>query len=186
MICGLDRYSSSPLREALSRLTAEHLVIADERRGFRAAGTSLADLHDLTKFRIILEKNAFEESISQGTDDWEAGIVSALHKLEALQHVPPRETRALDDVWIERHKNFHIALIAACGSNRLLTACSAMFDHSQRYRALWAQSRSAPRNADAEHRRLAEAALRRDKTTGTEILCKHIQKTADQVAKFLE
>lgn len=180
------QYSSSPLREALSRLAAEQVVVADERRGFRAARTSLADLRDITKFRIILETNAFEESISHGTDEWEAGIISALHRLEALENVLPRETRSLDDVWIGRHKSFHTALIAACGSSRLLATCSAMFDHSERYRTLWAQRRSAPRNAGAEHRRLAEAALRRDKVGGTEILRHHIQKTADQVSQFLK
>ena len=42
------QYSSSPLREALNRLTAEQFVIADERRGFRAARTSVADLRDIT------------------------------------------------------------------------------------------------------------------------------------------
>jgi DNA-binding GntR family transcriptional regulator len=180
------QYSSSPLREALNRLTAEQFVTADERRGFRAARTSLADLRDITKFRVILEASAFGEAISQGTDEWEAGIVAALHRLEALENVLPRDTRSLDGVWIERHKSFHIALIAACGSSRLLATCSAMFDHSQRYRTLWAQRRSAPRNAGAEHRRLADAALRRDKNAGPELLCEHIQKTADQVAKFLK
>jgi GntR family transcriptional regulator, carbon starvation induced regulator len=180
------QYSSSPLREALNRLAAEQFVVADERRGFRAARTSLADLRDITKFRIVLERSAFEEAISQGTDEWEAGIISALHRLEALQNVLPRDTRSLDDVWIERHKNFHLALIAACGSSRLLAACSAMFDHSQRYRTLWALRRSAPRNAAPEHRRLADAALRRDKKAGAELLAEHIQRTADQVAKFLD
>jgi GntR family carbon starvation induced transcriptional regulator len=179
------RYSSSPLREALSRLAAEQIVTADERRGFRAARISLADLRDITKFRIALETSAFKESISQGTDEWEAGIVSALHRLEALENALPRESRSLDDIWIERHKSFHIALIAACGSGRMLAACSAMFDHSQRYRSLWATRRTAPRNAGSEHRRLMDAALRRDTTGGMAILSGHIQKTADQVSEFL-
>jgi len=179
------RYSSSPLREALSRLAAEQIVTADERRGFRAARVSLADLHDITRFRIALETSAFRESIVHGTDEWEAGIISALHRFEAIGNALPRESRSLDDVWIERHKNFHIALIAACGSSRMLAACSAMFDHSQRYRNLWARRRSAPRNAGAEHRRLLDAALRRDTTTGMAILSEHIQKTADQVSRFL-
>jgi DNA-binding GntR family transcriptional regulator len=178
-------YSSSPLREALSRLVAEQIVTADERRGFRAARISLADLRDLTTFRIMLETSAFKEAIGRGTDEWEAGIISALHRLEALEGALPRESRSLDDVWIERHKSFHIALIAACGSSRMLAACSAMFDHSQRYRSLWATRRSAPRNAGAEHRRLMDAALKRDAAAGVTILRGHIQKTADQVSEFL-
>ena len=179
------RYSSSPLREALSRLAAEQIVTADERRGFRAAPISLADLRDITNFRIALEMSAFKNRSTTVPTSWEAGIVSALHRLETLENALPRDSRSLDDVWIDRHKSFHIALIAACGSERMLAACSAMFDHSERYRNLWAQKRSAPRKAELEHRRLMDAALRRDTVTGVSLLRDHIQKTADQVSKFL-
>jgi DNA-binding GntR family transcriptional regulator len=180
------QYSSSPLREALSRLTAEQIVVADERRGFRAAAVSRADLRDITEFRIVIETRAFEESIRRGNDEWEAGIVATLHRLEALLNALPRESRGLDDLWIERHKQFHSALIGACGSQRMVAACSAMFDHSQRYRSLWTKKRSAPRNAAAEHRRLAAAALKRDVAQGVALLSDHIQKTADQVSKLLD
>jgi GntR family carbon starvation induced transcriptional regulator len=178
-------FSSSPLREALNRLAAEQIVTADERRGFRAARISLADLRDITNFRLILEINAFEASMDRGGAEWEAGVISARHMLDDLENLMPARTRSFDRVWIERHKSFHIALIAACGSSRLLGACSAMFDQSQRYRSLWAKRRPAPRNAGPEHRRLMEAALRRDKVVGKQILSQHIQKTADQVSEFL-
>lgn len=178
-------FSSSPLREALNRLAAEQIVTADERRGFRAAPVSLADLRDITNFRLILEISALEASMDHGGAEWEAGVISARHLLDDLEKFIPPKTKSFDSVWIERHKNFHIALISACGSSRLLDACSAMFDQSQRYRSLWAKRRPAPRNAGGEHRRLMEAALRRDKALGKQILSQHIQKTADQVSEFL-
>jgi GntR family transcriptional regulator, carbon starvation induced regulator len=178
-------FSSSPLREALNRLTAEQIVTSDERRGFRAARISLADLRDITNFRLILEISAFEASMDRGGAEWEAGVISARHLLDDLENTMPSSTRSLDRAWIDRHKSFHIALISACGSDRLLGACSAMFDQSQRYRSLWVKRRPAPRNAGPEHRRLMEAALRRDKVVGKQILSQHIQKTADQVSEFL-
>jgi hypothetical protein len=45
--------------------------------------------------------------------------------------------------------------------------------------------RTDPQKLRELHRRLADAALRRDKKAGAELLCEHIQRTADQVAKFL-
>jgi DNA-binding GntR family transcriptional regulator len=179
------RYSSSPLREALSRLAAEEIVTVDERRGFRAALVSQDDLRDITRFRLVLEVSAFEESIAQGAVDWEAAVIAALHRLESQQKKLPAQTRSRDPAWIDSHRAFHTALISACGSDRLLAASSAMFDQSQRYRALSARHRVMPRNSRAEHRRLAEAALRHDCGLGPRLLREHIQKTADQVSTYL-
>jgi GntR family transcriptional regulator, carbon starvation induced regulator len=178
-------FSSSPLREALSRLVAEEIVTVDERRGFRAAPVSQDDLHDITRFRLVLEVSAFEESIARGTVDWEAAVIASEHRLESLQKKLSAGTRSQDPAWIESHKAFHTALISACGSDRLLAASSAMFDQSQRYRALSARHRPGPRNSRAEHRRLAEAALRHDPDLGPRLLREHIQKTADQVSTYL-
>ena len=60
-----------------------------------------------------------------------------------------------------------------------------MFDQSQRYRSLSAKHRTSPRSSGAEHRRLLEVALRRENSVGTQLLAEHIQKTADQVARYL-
>jgi GntR family carbon starvation induced transcriptional regulator len=179
------RFSSSPLREALNRLAAEQLVTVDERRGFRAARASLADLRDITRFRLIIETSAFDASMTHGTAEWEAESVAALHRLDALTKALPTKTRSWDRAWIESHKAFHTALVSACGSSRLLAACSAMFDQSQRYRSLSAKHRTSPRSSGAEHRRLLEVALRRENSVGTQLLAEHIQKTADQVARYL-
>ena len=47
-------FSSSPLREALNRLSQEGLVQADERRGFRVSPISAHDLADITKMRLMM------------------------------------------------------------------------------------------------------------------------------------
>ena len=179
------RFSSSPLREALNRLAAEQIVTVDERRGFRAARASLADLRDITRFRLIIETSAFDASMTDGTAEWEAEAIAALHRLEALTKTLPAKTRSFVPAWIDAHKAFHIALVSACGSTRLLTSCAAMFDQSQRYRCLSAKHRTSPRNSGAEHRQLLELALRRDHVAGIRLLAEHIQKTADQVSKYL-
>src|SRR4051812_27593724 len=74
-------FSSSPLREALSRLTQEGLVKSDDRRGFRVAPISLEDLADITRMRLMLDVQAFGESIAAGDDEWEATVVAAYHRL---------------------------------------------------------------------------------------------------------
>ena len=77
--------SNTPLREALNRLAAEQLVIADERRGFRSAPVSAEDFWDLTTFRIAIENAALIDAIRNGDDEWESGIVAAFHRMEVFQ-----------------------------------------------------------------------------------------------------
>ena len=73
--------SSSPLREALNRLAAEGLVEAEERRGFRVKPVSIAEFLDLTRVRLLLEKEALKESMRLGDDEWEARIIAAFHRM---------------------------------------------------------------------------------------------------------
>lgn len=177
--------SSSPLREALNRLAAEGLVIADDRRGFRAAPVSTADLWDMTNLRLLLERAALEESMTRGTDEWEARIIAAFHRLERVETRITSGLLALNDDWTERHKDFHMALFSACDSPRLRAQCSSLFDQSERYRRLSARHRKEPRNKAGEHRRLMDLVLARNAAAATAALREHVMETATNVAKAL-
>lgn len=181
--CG---FSNTPLREALNRLAAEGLVVADERRGFRATPISLADFRDLTSYRLVLEHAALLDSMAQATDDWEAGVLAAYHRLEAAEDRNRPDGSKLDPEWTDRHKAFHMSLLAACQSRRLLDQCSEMFDHAERYRRLSAVSRGkGPKPARGEHKRLTELALARNAEATAALLRKHVVSTAENCARAL-
>lgn len=177
--------SSSPLREALNRLTGEGYVIADQRRGFRAARISRGDLDDITKFRLVIEVQAFIESVERGASDWERNIQEALTQLEYAAQRSAPESPGLSTHWIQKHKEFHMALVAACSSRRQIETCSSLFDQSQRYRNIAARHRVSARSGGAEHKRILQAALDRDKRAAGTLLYEHIQKTAQYVSRFL-
>ena len=107
--------SSSPLREALNRLVAENLVVADERRGFRAAPVTVGDLMDLTAMRVVVEPGALVASMKAGSDAWESQVVAAFYRLDRIERRIAAGQMSRDDEWTARHKEFHIALISACG-----------------------------------------------------------------------
>lgn len=182
----LHKFSSSPLREALNRLVAEGLVTSDERRGFRSAPMTTKDLSDLTQCRIIQEAGAFELAIRYGDDAWEASVVAAFHRLEKVERQINRGEAQRDDAWTQLHKAFHIALISACGSERLISACENHFDQSERYRRLSASVRSKSRNTVAEHKALMDCVLRRDAAKARTLIVDHIEKTATNVSKYLK
>src|SRR6201998_1543208 len=93
-LCDRPSVSLGAIREALSRLTSEGLVVAEPQRGFRAAPISPEDLQDLTKVRIEIDSLCLRRAIELGDVDWEAHLVAAFHRLsrtpERASDDPPR------------------------------------------------------------------------------------------------
>jgi GntR family transcriptional regulator, carbon starvation induced regulator len=156
-----ERYDAgfSPLRESLSRLVVEGLVIGEDQRGFRVAPLTVEDFIDLTTLRREIEVMAVSRSVERGGDTWEADLVRAFHHM-LLASAPVN--RGYPTEWARRHKAFHEALVAACGSPRLLLLRRQLFDHFMRYQ------RVAPRHVwknsirDTEHKKIVDAAVSRN------------------------
>jgi len=178
-------FSSSPLREALSRLTQEGLVRADELRGFRVAPISSEDLADITRMRIMLDVPALRESIEHGDDEWEASIVAAYYRLEKVEARLDDGPLILDEEWAGLHRDFHAALLAACPSDRQLLWSASLFDQAERYRRYSARHRKSARRKSNEHKKLMDATIKRDANTACTLLQEHIQGTQRSVDAVL-
>ena len=174
-------FSSSPLREALSRLAQEGLVRADERRGFRVASISREDLRDITRMRLLIDVPALADAMANGNDTWEAAIVAAHHRLDKMESRFSDGPLVLDDQWSAVHKDFHMALVSACTSERQLAWSASLFDQAERYRRFSARHRTSSRRKSDEHRQLMDAALRRDTPVACALLTEHIQSTQRNV-----
>jgi GntR family carbon starvation induced transcriptional regulator len=178
--------SLSPLREALSRLTSEGLVLqADDQRGFQVAPVSQDNLTEVTALRRTLEVMALRESIRHGDDAWESEIVAALHRLSKLSARSARRENLVDDEWESWHRHFHTALIGACRSPVLLQFCDTLLDLSDRYRRVFIHLRRGPRNVHSEHTAIADAALARDAGRACRLMEKHIETTGSNILAVL-
>jgi DNA-binding GntR family transcriptional regulator len=171
--------SISTLRELLSRLASEDLVVAEGQRGFEVAPVSADDLQEIAGLRLLLESHALEQSFAAGGLDWEGGVVSAHHKLAALERSLLAGDTADATLWKRYDWEFHHALITACGSRALLKAHAAAYDRYLRYQMVAVIFRGEI--AADEHRKLLEAALARDSTTAREVLRNHIDGCVAQV-----
>lgn len=178
--------SSSPLREALNRLAAEGLVEIEERRGFRVKPVSIGELNDLTRLRLLLEREALRLSMLNGDDSWEANVVAAFHRLRLAQGRLSGADMILDEAWSTAHFDFHHALIAACGSPNLLQLCASYFEQAQRYRNVSARFRKTSKDSAASHRRLMNAVLSRQQHAAETLITEHIEGTARNVAAALQ
>lgn len=183
-----DRYGMgfSPLREALNRLQAERLVTSVALKGFSVAPLSMAEMWDATNTRILIESRALRLSIEQGGDEWEAGIVGALHALllqAARGTASEEDARALE----ARHHAFHHALLSACGSGWLMDFFQRLYVESERYRhpMLAPRPGEPARDVQAEHEALAKATLARDADLACALLADHYRRTAQRVERMM-
>jgi DNA-binding GntR family transcriptional regulator len=163
--------SPGAVREALSRLVPHQLVVSQDQKGFAVAPVSIEDLLDLTDVRCEIEAAALRRAVARGDDAWEGAIVSAAHRLTKAER-----DKVSAAEWRDRHREFHAALVAACGSRRLLALHEQLYEQSERYRTLSSRF-DAGRDVPAEHRALVEAALARDADTLVRVMVEHIRTT---------
>ena len=168
-----------PLREALSRLSRRGFVIPENQKGFRVAPVSRADLIDLTKTRIDIECLALRRSVERADVDWETRVVAAAHRLRRAPVYADESKLRVVPVWDAAHVGFHDALTSACDSPRLMDFRDSMTDHARRYRSLSIAYSASPREVEAEHDAIAEAALNREADKLCALIAQHFTKTMD-------
>jgi GntR family transcriptional regulator, carbon starvation induced regulator len=173
----------TPLREALQRLSADGLVLALGNRGFTVAPLDIAEFDDLNIARTALEKEALRLSIRNGDEDWEAGVVSAAYRMRKADAELARSAEQTLDRWEATNEAFHLAMVAACGSNWLLRIRKNLHDQCERYRRTSVYMRRAKRDLLAEHQAIAEAVLARDAEAACALTAAHYAATAGNLAE---
>ena len=179
----------SPLREALMRLAAEDLVVAEGQRGFTVASMSLDELRDLTRTRERIEALALADAMEKGDADWEAEILASYHR---LVRAPLPQQGDGDPVamvqWEAKHRAFHRSLVAACGSPWLLRFLQQLAEHSERYRRVRMlhspPSEPLAYNVEKEHEDIMQAVLARDLGRASSLMSAHLRRTAATVEAY--
>jgi DNA-binding GntR family transcriptional regulator len=176
-LCAAQGVSLGAVREALSRLAAEGLVVSEAQKRFQVAPISVADLEDLTQVRIEIETSCLRRAIAARRLDWETGLVAAFHRLSRTPERTPGDEKRLNEDWAQAHADYHLALVAACESTWLLRVRTMLYAQSERYRRLSAPVTDGSRNVNAEHRGIMEAALAGDADKACTLLAEHLLTT---------
>jgi len=179
-VCARYGVGASPVREALSRLSAEGLVVRREQRGFFVAEATIEDLIGLINTRRWLEDRAIRESIAHRTQEWEDAIVLAHHHLTKVSRWLPLDSSGsyrTNPVWENRHREFHRALISACGAKPLLRFCAELSDQLERYRQLAAEAIYPFKDEAREHKTIMELAVDGKADEAADALAAHYQNT---------
>ena len=171
----------STLREILSRLSSEGLVIARGQRGFQVAPVSPAGFQDVAAMRLLLETYALPMSFAAGDLEWESRVVAAHHKLAFMEGRMMAGDREGTQLWKRYDREVHQVLIEACGSETLLDLYGGVFDQYLRYQMVAVVFRGEI--AAREHRILLECALSRDADQACRVLDRHVNGCVDHTVQ---
>ena len=172
----------SAVREALSRLSADGLVVALPQRGFRVAEVSVSELRDLTSTRIAIDQLCIRKAAANPDIAWETSLVAATHQLMRTAKMAPGSSEP-SSAWRDAHTEFHRALIGGCQSVWLTKIHDQLFAQAERYQRLSVRGPGSRRTIDTEHKALADAMLARKADLCCDLIAAHYQKTADLVIK---
>lgn len=182
-------FGLTPLREALMRLAADGLADGEAQRGFRAPALSAEVVRDLMGMRRELEAICLTHAIRHGDAAWEAEVRDAFAMLDRTP--PPRDPADLASAaqWEERHRAFHLALVAGCGSPVRIGVWRNLSDRTERIRRLRLLRRheqaARVRDLNAEHRAIMEAALAREEALALSRADAHLAATEAAVLALL-
>jgi DNA-binding GntR family transcriptional regulator len=179
-----SRYGTSVgvLREGLSRLAEQGLVVSQPQQGFHVTPVIPQDLQDLTEARVEIETLTFRKAMQSGDLAWESRLVAAHHVLDGTPELTADDPQQVNEAWAIAHTEFHRVLLEGCPNRRLREIAAALRDASEVYRR-WSRHLGGEQGRDipGEHRALLKAAIDRDIPGGTALLARHIEYTTNAV-----
>lgn len=170
---------ASPIREALSLLVSDQLVVRHEQRGFQAAEIGRDNFDEILDLRSTLEGKALRLSMERATPDW-------IEQLVLVHHRMTRQKSIGGAAFETEHKNFHMALIGNCNSPLLLRICDQLYDLNIRYRYIAGRSQNyVGRKIDDEHRGILDAVIDEDAPEAIRLLRSHYEKTGEFLKAYI-
>jgi len=172
----------APLREALTRLSREGLVVQHDRRGFAVPNFGGAHLEELSRTRCWLNDIALRASIEYADQAWVQGLVQAYHCLARMERYLDGKlgTREKPE-WEAAQRDFHTALIAGCRSRWMIDYCTQMFEASTYYRRYSRVNAQVRKGRETEHEKLFQATVSLQADEAARLMRKHVMDTSQRV-----
>ncbi|CAN7441076.1 GntR family transcriptional regulator [Peribacillus frigoritolerans] len=171
--------SAIPLREALSRLSSENLVILEPNKGYRVS--DILDAENMAKMleaRILLETHAVRNMIRLNN-------VSVTEEMAALTdemfstNTGASNKKILDFTHLDQQ--FHHAIMKAGGNSFLYEAYKGLHCHLHIGRFYHVKGEVDQKDAPSEHMEIIDAIRTRDVYRAEIAISSHIQDSIDRL-----
>lgn len=171
-------FSVGVIREALSRLVEQGLVVNAPQQGFCVTPLSRVDLINLTQARCEIETLTLRHAIAEGGIDWQSEVLASHHRLANTPMMEAEDPERFSEEWAEAHRLFHETLLEGCDNPRLTGVATQLRASAELYRRWTAPlSEGKKRDAAAEHQRIVDAVMERNADLAVKLLDDHISLT---------
>ena len=179
-------FSIGVIREALSRLVEQELVVSAPQQGFSVTPISARDLVNLTVARREIESLTLRHAVAEGSVAWQSEVLAAHHRLASIPIVYAEDTARVSEEWAQAHSTFHETLLLGCDNPRLTSVATQLRASAELYRR-WSVplGHGEARDIASEHRALMDAVLARDADLACRLLDEHISMTTELLLDFI-
>jgi DNA-binding GntR family transcriptional regulator len=176
--------SATPVREALTRLAAERLLVVEPFKGFATRPLlNQRELSELLDVRLLLEAEAARLAARRATRMDLRALERELVEMDRLTPKPRyREfsTYLLHDQW------FHELLVAASGNPLLLETFSSLHSHAQLARLVHRLGTFDHQDNAIEHRAIIDAVKAHDPDRAATAVGVHLSRYEAQLADVID
>ena len=166
-LCAELGVSRTPVREALRRLSQEHLI-EDSPRGTVVLGVVRKDFEDMCAIRLRIEGLAVRGFIDNLSEDSLRQLREAVEFQEFyLNKSDPDHIKAMDS-------RFHELIYQNCGSALLCDTLSPLHKKVQKFRRLSIEQAGRAETSVKEHRAIYEAIAAKDADLAERLMNEHI------------
>lgn len=163
--------SRTPVREALRRLHADHLVEFIANRGAYVASWDLDHIDDLFMLRALLEGYAANRAASRITAEQIDILETAVAEID---RVLPLHSAADRAAFIDANQRFHSTILAAANSDRLAKMISSLVEMPMLFRTLDTYDTDDLERSNHHHREIVDALKARDALWAQKVMETHL------------
>jgi DNA-binding GntR family transcriptional regulator len=171
--------SRIPVREALSRLESDGLVVLKPNCGAWVAKLDLKECLEIYKIRERIEPLALSEAVARISD-------AEIDRLEAL--VLAMERASDTEEFLRLDREFHLASYRAADMQQLAGMVERFWNTTQHYRRAFTELLGSEGSwiIHAEHKLIIDSLRRRDAEGAAHLLHEHIRRTRFELERHQE
>lgn len=174
--------SKIPLREALSRLESEGMVVLKPRRGYFVAAFDVAEIDEIFELRATLEELAGRLAAKNHSPGAAVQVQKLADEMAALDP----KSATYHHEWCNLNREFHEAIIAASGKKHVIRIAMQLRHVIEPYIRLDTSMSVNDPAADDEHRGIAAALAARDADLVGALCGAHCFHTRDRLISSIQ
>jgi len=174
--------SRVPIREALSRLEAEGLVVLRPRRGYIVKELDVNEIIEIFELRAVMEEHAAYVATKARSSTDIREVQALLERMEVLSEGTFSEAPQ----WVELNRRFHHRIFASSGRVHLSQAISNYRDWVDAYIRIEIAMTGKLAEAHQDHLQIVQAFVNGDADLAAQLSREHCMHTLDRLLKALK